>query len=432
MGAPPATNVEETYQRSMGPLLERARRWFPTLRGSEQDLYQAAWASVLANRDQIRDLDKYLESALYTAGLKELRRRRRRPVISLSSARGRNGQRAESEDGGVDSVPDADALTPAERVERLDEARIAAELLDELPPLQRDIVKLRWGCGLPRGEIASLLGISERTLKRELERAGRAVARSAELARAGRWCDTKRSLVLAYCLGLLSPGRAVKARRHLSHCPGCRAQATELRGRLEHVAAALPFPVLLETHSGHDTLTRAAEAGDAARSALDQVGANVKQHALALLTRAPGGDAAASQVAASGGLRGSGAIVAALTACVVAGGGATYCAVEGVPGAVHDVAGFEQSENPSADTGPSTPAGPKSEPAAAADPMPAPQQSPQSAQPPAQSDTSAQNTPPAATSPAPVGGQEFGSAPAARASRTPAAAPASGGGEFGP
>jgi RNA polymerase sigma factor (sigma-70 family) len=430
MGASPPTSVDETYERSMGPLLERARRWFPTLRGSEQDLYQTAWASVLANRDEIRDLDKYLESALYTAGLKELRRRRRRPVVSLSSVTGRKGGAGGREEGGASSIPDLTAPSPAERVERLDDARIAAELLVELPPLQRDIVKLRWGFGMTRGEIASLLGISERTLKRELERAGNAIAESAELARAGRWCETKRSLVLAYCLGLLSPGRAAKARHHLSRCPGCRAEAIELRGRLEHVAAALPLPVL-STRTGQG-LTRAVEVGDSARSVLDHLAANVKQHALALVTRTHGGDAAASQVAASGGLRGSGAIVTALTACVVAGGGATYCAVDGVPGAVRDVAGIEQTEKPDPETDPRTSADSHAEPVAAADPVPAPQESPQAAQPPAQPDQTTQTDPPPATSPAPAGSREFGSTPTARASHVPAAAPASGGGEFGP
>jgi hypothetical protein len=274
---------------------------------------------------------------------------------------------------------------------------------------------------MTRGEIVSLLGISERTLKRELERAGSAIAESAELALAGRWCETKRSLVLAYCLGLLSPGRAAKARQHLSGCPGCRAEAIKLRGRLEQVAAALPLPVL-PTHTGHG-LARAVEVSDSARGVLDHLAANMKQHALAVVTRTPGGDAAASQVAASGGLRGSGAILTALTACVVAGGGATYCAVDGVPGAVRDVAGIEQTDKPDPGTGPRTPADPHAEPVAAADPVPAPQESPQAAQPPAQPDQSTQTDPPPATSPAPIGSQEFGSAPTTHAS---------GGGEFGP
>jgi RNA polymerase sigma factor (sigma-70 family) len=416
----------------MGPLLARARRWFPTLRGSEQDLYQAAWASVLANRDQIRDLDKYLEAAVYSAGLKELRTRRRRPVVSLSTVGARGGDGGQTEDDGVGSIVDADAPSPFEQVERLDDVRLVGELLGELPPLQRDIVKLRWGVGLPRREIASLLGISERTFKRELERAGGAVARGAELARAGRWCETKRSLVLAYCLGLLAPGRAAKARRHLSHCAGCRARASEIRGRLEQVAAALPFPVLPETHSGHDALTRAAEAGDSARNVLDQLAANAKQHALALLARAPGGDAAASQVAASGGLRGSGAIVTALTACVIAGGGATYCAVEGVPGSVRDVAGMEQPTDPKADTAPPAQAESQTEPPAAAAPVPATEPSAQPAERPAQSEQPPQTERAPATTPAPAGSREFGSAPSVRASRVPAAAPASGGGEFTP
>lgn len=91
MGARPAqaclNRADETYRRCMGPMLTRARAWFPTLRGFEEDLYQAAWASLLGNSRPIDDLEKYLEAAVYSAGLKELRRRRRRPTASLSVVR---------------------------------------------------------------------------------------------------------------------------------------------------------------------------------------------------------------------------------------------------------------------------------------------------------------------------------------------------------
>ena len=70
--------------------LSEQRVWFPTLHGCEEDLYQAAWASLLGNGRPVHDPENYLAAAVYSAGLKGLRRRRRRPVVSLSIARLKN------------------------------------------------------------------------------------------------------------------------------------------------------------------------------------------------------------------------------------------------------------------------------------------------------------------------------------------------------
>jgi RNA polymerase sigma factor (sigma-70 family) len=280
MGASPANApdaVDEVYRRCMGPLLERARAWFPTLRGTEQDLYQAAWSSLLGNSRPIRDVEKYLESAVYSAGLKELRRRRRRPVISLSTARLRNNGNGRTDwQEGSDALADRTALLPEEQLERVEDVRLLSELLDELTPLQREIVKLRWGCGVPRRDAAALLGITERSLKREMERAGPVISRNADLARSGKWCEVKRSLVVAYCLGLLGAGRAAKARKHLKHCAACRSMASEIHGRMDRLAAALPLPALAADSSSRGHFMRAAELGDSVHGGLSGFGTAVK------------------------------------------------------------------------------------------------------------------------------------------------------------
>ena len=176
MGASPTKAIADPfgdlYTRCMEPLQERMRAWFPTLRGCEEDLYQAAWASLLTNGEGIEDPEKYLEVAVYRAGLKELRRRRRRPIVSLSFARFKNGTGGGgSWQQGVDALAERTEPLPEEQVESREDARLLAELLDELTPLQRRIIKLRWGLGLSRREAASLLGVSEKTVKRQMEKA---------------------------------------------------------------------------------------------------------------------------------------------------------------------------------------------------------------------------------------------------------------------
>jgi RNA polymerase sigma factor (sigma-70 family) len=226
-----ASDVDELYRRCMHPLLERARVWFPTLRGCEEDLYQAAWASLLGNGQPVRDPEKYLAAAVYSAGLKELRRRRRRPVVPLSLARLRTGAGGHATwQQGAEALADRTAPLPEEQVESREDARLLVELLDELTPLQRRIIKLRWGCGLRRRETAGLLGISEKSVKREMEKAAPLIARNVELARAGKWCDPMRSLLLAYSLG--SGGSILSQRsRYASPFSGA-SSSTGIRGTL--------------------------------------------------------------------------------------------------------------------------------------------------------------------------------------------------------
>jgi RNA polymerase sigma factor (sigma-70 family) len=419
----------------MEPLLERARAWFPTLKGCEHDLYQAAWESLLGNSRPIDDPETFLECAVYSAGLKELRRRRRRPVVSLSAARFRNGTGGRGAwQEGVDALDERTAPLPEEQVESREDAWLLKELLEDLTPLQRCIIKLRWGCGVRRREAAALLGISEKSVKREMEKAEPLIARNAELARAGRWCEPKKSLVVAYSLGLLGEGRAAKARQHLRRCPACRALAHAMRDRLDGLAAMLPLPALAGGLPREGLIARAAELGDSIRATLTDVGTGAKEHALAIFARTPGADVAASQVAVGGGLRGGGGALAAVSACLLASGGATYCVIEGVPEPLRDLAPIQQAKpNPSDARGQT----PRHEAPVPERPLPViGSPTPQ----PVQGDSdSAQPRPDVATerpvarvSPAPSDSVEFGPAPAGPSPTRPATAPSSGGGEFAP
>jgi RNA polymerase sigma factor (sigma-70 family) len=434
----PQHSFDELYRRCREPLHARSRIWFPTLRGCEEDLYQAAWASLLGNSRTVEDPEKFLETAVYSAGLKELRRRRRRPIVSLSFARFRSGASARGTwEQGVEALADRTEPLPEEQVESREDAMLLAELLEELTPLQRRIIKLRWGLGLRRREAAALLGISEKTLKREMEKAEPMITANAELARAGRWCEPKASLVVAYSLGLLGERRAAKARDHLQRCAGCRAVARAMHDRLEDLAAVLPLPALAASASSHGLLGRAVELGDSVRMSLSGLGRSAKEDMVALVSRAPAVDTAATQVAAGGGLRGGGSALAAVTACLIAGGGATYCAIEGVPESLRTLAPIERAKEGD-DRGdglraPQKQAAPLTErqPPAASPGQPDSVNSDGRSTEPAPNPSNGETTD-AQASPAPTGSAEFDAAADAPKRRAPALAPPSGGEEFTP
>jgi RNA polymerase sigma factor (sigma-70 family) len=434
----PADRLEEVYRARMVPLVERIRAWFPTLQGIEEDLYQAAWASLLAKSRQIEDVEKYLEAAVFNAGLMELRRQRRHPIVSLSGARFKNGAGGRGAwQQGVDALVDPTEPLPEEQVESREDARLLGELLEELTPLQRKIIKLRWGAGISRREAAALLGISERSVKREMLKAVPIIARNAELARAEKWCEQQQRLVVAFCLGLVGPARAVKARKHLERCSTCREVALAVRDRLRGLAAALPFPALATSPSADGMFTRAAEWGDSIWSGFSHSAAGAKEQALGLFARTPAADTAASQLAVGGGLRGGGSALAAVTACLIAGGGATYCAVEGVPEPIRDLTPIERSSKKHVrsdlpeETDPQAPVAEQPPPSAS---IPQPdfvESKPKSAEPKPRS-SPADVTTEAQPSPAPAGNAEFGLASGAAKRSAPAPAPSSGGGEFTP
>jgi hypothetical protein len=202
-----------------------------------------------------------------------------------------------------------------------DAARVQ-EIVDELPERRRAIVKLRYFLDCAPREIQSLLGIRERVYRRELERAMRQIAEGYQLVRDGSFCESRRSMVMAYVAGLSGPERARKAQAHIDSCPGCRAFAAQLRDAARDVAVALPLPVF---ECGDGLATRIADSVTAVRDQIADLTAGAKQHVLAATTRVDAGTAGMA-----GAVR-PGTVAAAVAGCLALGGGATYCAVEGLP-----------------------------------------------------------------------------------------------------
>jgi RNA polymerase sigma factor (sigma-70 family) len=224
-------------------------------------------------------------------------------------------------DGDGLALPDPGPEPESVVASSFDGARVR-EIVSELSDRARSIVKLRFFFDRTPDEIQGMLSISSRVYRRELERAMRYISERYELVQEGTFCDSRRSLILAYVAGIAGPNRVREAREHLATCPGCARWALEMREAADRVAAALP-PVVLVDASAHGHLPALV---DSVRDRVGDVAASVKQHAAALISRTDPGLAGPAS-----GVR-PGAAVALVAGCLAAGGGATYCVVEGIPG----------------------------------------------------------------------------------------------------
>lgn len=200
-----------------------------------------------------------------------------------------------------------------------------------------------WAAGRRRPEIAAELGMSERAVKKALERIMRD-ARVVLARRVGGGCEEGEPLVMRLACGLAEAGEAARARAHLHECGRCTAFSEQLDGWREKAAVVLP-PVAAEvTNPGlvERTVGKVGDAIGSARRHLLDGGAQVKQQAtMAGYNR--GADPTPLL-----GVR-PGAVVAVVAGCLAIGGGAaTYCAQQGVDplGAVQDLIAGGQEEQP--------------------------------------------------------------------------------------
>jgi hypothetical protein len=225
------------------------------------------------------------------------------------------------------------------------------ELVDGLSPRRAAVIKLRFWLGLTPDQIQTALGISERTYRKEVERAYRELAAGVRLVREGRFCDTRRGAVLAYMAGTAEPRRAAEARVHLDSCAACRQMAVAVRDAASKAAAMLPLP---EPTVHHGPLGHCAELLAGLRDQLEGLVGVAKQHAVSAATRI---DSSAGHYAA--GAR-PGAVATIVVGCLAVGGGATYCAVEGLPAPLAPLAGM-RAEKPTVDSTPTPKHGPEVE-----------------------------------------------------------------------
>lgn len=229
-----AATPYEQHRRYVLAVLARRYGWLDAS-DREAILHDAYAVFLEKERDGLLDVDRmrpaqvraYLTQTAINKAMDEAKRAGRRLSVSL-----------ESEQFSIDPVDpgrNLDDLLAAS----IDGARLR-EILDELPERQQTIVKLRFVLDRTPAEIQRCLGVTERVYRRDLEHASRQIEARFKLVRNGTFCESRRSVILAYVTGVAGPRRAADAHRHLVSCPGCASWARGLRTtfRRGFVAAA--------------------------------------------------------------------------------------------------------------------------------------------------------------------------------------------------
>ena len=304
------------YEQHRDYVLAVLRRRCGWLGDDEREaIFHEAYAVFLEKqRDRVLDVDQ-MHSQQVRAYLTQT-------SIHKALDEGKRAERNRSTPLGDTAFAEPDpARAPDDRAAaNLDGARVR-EIVGELSPRRQAIIKLRFFFDRTPDEIQRLLGLSERAYRRDLERAVRHIAQRYELVEEGLYCESRRSLVLAYVAGVAGPNRAREARAHLATCPGCSHWAASLRESARGAAALAPLPALVHG-SG---LSRAFEGLAAAKVNASQLAAGLKQHATMVGARVDAASAGYTSAVRPG------AVVAAVAGCIAVGSGATYCAVQGVP-----------------------------------------------------------------------------------------------------
>jgi DNA-directed RNA polymerase specialized sigma24 family protein len=342
-----------------------------------EDAVQSACVAFLAEGQGITDpraVYAWIRTAAHRALTHELRRRRRQVPADPG-----DGPLGEALAGGPGP---AEELIGLEDESDLDV--FVREVASSLSGTRRDVLAL-WAAGRRRSEIAAELDVPERVVKRSLEEL-MAEARSTLARHAGGGCEEGEGIVLRLACGLASVSEAARAKLHLDGCGRCSSFSESLEAWREKAGAILPLPVAEVASPG--LLGRAAaRVGDAVGSARRQLlggGAQVKGRAVA-------GVGTTGDPTPLTGVR-PGAVAAVLAGCLAVGGGATYCAQQGVDplGAAKGlIAGIEEpaEEHPGGEPQTKAPVTPAYEPA----PEEAPSYQPEEEAPPAAEPTATES-----------------------------------------
>ncbi|MGI8511933.1 MAG: sigma-70 family RNA polymerase sigma factor [Solirubrobacteraceae bacterium] len=408
--------VARTYDEHREAVLAMLSERFPRFPEHDRlDLYQDAWERLLrkqAGGEQIPSPGGYLIETVFHEALHRLSRNRTPAPVDPDSPE-------------LVELADDDADSTEEQVLVRDQARIARELIASLEPRQQAVFKLRWDLQLDPDEVRRALDLSRKQYLRLSEEGAATIARRVTELHDGTWSRRQRSLLTACLVGIATGEQRSEAQRRLATDPAVHALFLAANRAVGRAAAIIPLPATATDRSG--ALTRLADHAAAAKAQLSDLATGAKQHAAAISTRATD---ASPLVGAR-----PGAAVTLVAGCIAVGSGAGYCIqqnanpLDALPhsgpkqGEAHATSPPGNALKPQL---PSPPVVAPTAPAKPTNPLVIPRQpESQPAQTPAP-------TPPPPTSPAQEfdePGSGFGAIQSS-ATRKPAPAPSSGGGEF--
>jgi len=282
-------------------------------------------ADGIAKGAEIRNTEAMLIACARNAAYSLLRSADRRRRFTFDPQNSPEASRADPATAAVDvAVVDAD------------EDRRVKMLLEQLDERSRKVLQMRLEFEMEMPEIAERLGVSTSHAYKLLKGAGTALADSIAANNAGAHSRQQYALLTAYELETATDQQRDQAERMLAADTHARVLLAEIRG-LSHQAAALMPPVAI------------AGAAQPSSGRISHMLASLRQHIADLAGRSGSAQEAATQVATTGGLRGSGpvanVVVAGVLACVGAGGGyaATVCIDQGPAELVDKFPGTDDS-----------------------------------------------------------------------------------------
>lgn len=251
---------------------------------------------------------------------------------------GYNRRREVPSDPSCGSLDRPDSIPPEQTViDREDDHDVlvlARKIIAGLSSRHRDVLALHLA-GASRHEIAASLGLSERAVKRDVERI-MAQARRELVDLVGGGCADGEPLAMRLACGLMSGSKTAEAHAHLATCPRCAELFRRLELWREKAGALLPAPPTVE-QAQPGTLERALHSigdglGAARRHIADSTGlfrqqaseapSQLKQQATNVYYRALDPTPLA-------GAR-PGAVAAVVAGCVALGGGTYTCVEQGI------------------------------------------------------------------------------------------------------
>jgi RNA polymerase sigma-70 factor (ECF subfamily) len=155
------------FEQNRPRLLALAYRLTSSVNDAE-DVVQEAFVSTLRHHDQFQGTAKpstWLYRVTFNAALMRLRTRRRKGADSLDAMPTAVAERAVSHAFADDHIDADDVVVTHERSAALDEA------MASLKPLDRQLMRLRYGDDLSTDEVAERVGLSTSAVKTRLHRA---------------------------------------------------------------------------------------------------------------------------------------------------------------------------------------------------------------------------------------------------------------------
>ncbi|MFL5894087.1 MAG: sigma-70 family RNA polymerase sigma factor [Thermoleophilaceae bacterium] len=211
---------------------ELTRKWQALGRSEVEDAVDYAIAEAAEAMQATREQAVY--DYLRTAAHRRLvRRKERAGRISAPIASDADFDRMVGE-----------TLTPEDALLAKEHRAIVLDLVAALDDRTLAVMRLKHVEGLERKEVAEALGISEKAVKKAIERGLRACRERYDAAFAGELCAEREPALYALAAGEPSAREQRAAERHLDHCGACRRRQRALVAAQRGAAVLVPWPGL--------------------------------------------------------------------------------------------------------------------------------------------------------------------------------------------